>query len=148
MTKPVSKPRCRSAVGSGRVGARRRRRARSTANDCGVRRPGGRNVDPTCVVALAAIAGILAIQLIFLGLPLRPVVARVGAGWADAVMPVSTARRSGLAMRVRSRIQGSRHSIGARPASIRAVLVRLNGLLPKKPLWALSGDGCADSITV
>ena len=38
--------------------------------------------------------------------------------------------------------------MGSRPASTSAALVRLNGLLPKKPLWALSGDGCADSITV
>ena len=38
--------------------------------------------------------------------------------------------------------------MGSRPASSSAALVRLNGLLPKKPLWALSGDGWADSITV
>ena len=38
--------------------------------------------------------------------------------------------------------------MGGRPAATSAALVRLNGLLPKKPLWALSGDGWADSITV
>ena len=38
-------------------------------------------------------------------------------------------------------------SMGACPAVVRASLVRLNGRLPKKPRYALNGDGCADSIT-
>ncbi len=39
-------------------------------------------------------------------------------------------------------------SIGSRPAATSASLARLNGLVPKKPLWADSGDGWGDSITV
>ena len=35
-----------------------------------------------------------------------------------------------------------------RPASVRAVLVRENGWEPKKPLWADSGEGWADSMIV
>ena len=38
--------------------------------------------------------------------------------------------------------------MGGRPAATSAALVRLKGRLPKKPLWALSGEGCADSITM
>ncbi len=39
-------------------------------------------------------------------------------------------------------------SIGAWPWSTSASLARLNGRLPKNPLWADSGDGCADSMIV
>ena len=42
---------------------------------------------------------------------------------------------------------GMRQSMGSRPASTRAALARENGRLPKKPLAADSGDGCADSMT-
>ena len=38
-------------------------------------------------------------------------------------------------------------STGSRPAATSAAFARLNGRLPKKPLWADSGDGCADSMT-
>ena len=38
--------------------------------------------------------------------------------------------------------------MGSRPAATRAALVRENGLEPKKPLWADSGDGWADSMIV
>lgn len=36
---------------------------------------------------------------------------------------------------------GRDQSMGCRPAASRAALVLLNGRLPKKPLWALSGEG-------
>jgi hypothetical protein len=39
-------------------------------------------------------------------------------------------------------------SIGGWPWAISASFVRLNGLVPKKPLWADSGDGCGDSMIV
>src|SRR3546814_13823188 len=38
-------------------------------------------------------------------------------------------------------------SIGSRPASPSAVFARLNGRVPKNPLWADSGDGWGDSMT-
>ena len=41
---------------------------------------------------------------------------------------------------------GMRQSTGSRPAATSAALVRENGRLPKKPLRADSGDGCADSM--
>src|SRR5690606_13662672 len=34
------------------------------------------------------------------------------------------------------------------PCAASAALTWLNGLLPKKPLWADRGEGCGDSITV
>jgi hypothetical protein len=43
---------------------------------------------------------------------------------------------------------GRHHSMGGRPASARAALAREKGREPKKPLWADSGDGWADSMTV
>ena len=39
------------------------------------------------------------------------------------------------------------HSIGVSPCSIKYLLHFENGLLPKKPLYADNGDGCADSNT-
>src|SRR3546814_452939 len=42
---------------------------------------------------------------------------------------------------------GRRQSTGWRPAATSAPFARENGRLPKKPLWADSGEGCADSIT-
>ncbi len=50
------------------------------------------------------------------------------------------------------RMVGERHqsvqSIGAWPCATSASLARLNGRLPKNPLWADSGDGCGDSMMV
>ena len=38
--------------------------------------------------------------------------------------------------------------MGGCPCASSAALTVLNGRLPKKPLFALNGDGCGDSITV
>jgi hypothetical protein len=39
-------------------------------------------------------------------------------------------------------------SIGRWPWAVSAAFARLNGWLPKNPLWADSGDGWADSMIV
>jgi len=39
-------------------------------------------------------------------------------------------------------------STASRSAAMSAWFARLNGLLPKKPLWAAWGEGCGDSMTV
>ena len=57
----------------------------------GVRRPGVSNVDPTRVVALAAIAAIVGIQLIFFGLPLGLWLHGLTLGGLNAVMAVGMA---------------------------------------------------------
>jgi hypothetical protein len=49
----------------------------------------------------------------------------------------------------RARQQGpSVQSIASRPAATSASLARLNGLLPKKPLFAAWGDGCDEQMVV
>ena len=57
----------------------------------GVRRPGVKNVDPNRAVALAAIAAILGIQLVFFGLPLGLWLHGLVLGGLNAVMAVGMA---------------------------------------------------------
>jgi branched-chain amino acid transport system permease protein len=84
-----------------------------------VRRPGVSNVDPTRVVALGAIAAIVAIQLIFFGLPLGLWLHGLTLGGLNAVMAVGMA----LIYRANRVVNFAQAELGTVPTSFAAAFI-------------------------
>ena len=84
-----------------------------------MRRPGVSNVDPTRVVALAAIAAIIAIQLIFFGLPLGLWLHGLTLGGLNAVMAVGMA----LIYRANRVVNFAQAELGTVPTSFAAAFI-------------------------
>ena len=84
-----------------------------------MRRPGVSNVDPTRVVALAAIAAIVGIQLIFFGLPLGLWLHGLTLGGLNAVMAVGMA----LIYRANRVVNFAQAELGTVPTSFAAAFI-------------------------
>ena len=84
-----------------------------------MRRPGVSSVDPTRVVALAAIAGIVAIQLIFFGLPFGLWLHGLVLGGLNAVMAVGMA----LIYRANRVVNFAQAELGTVPTAFSAAFI-------------------------